>query len=153
MISHLHGKRLYVDANIIIYAVEGFEKYAGVSSDLLAAAEREQISVVTSELTLAEVIVVPHRSGLVDIVSAYDGFLRSRRSFEVVPVGRDVLALSGSLRASIGGKLPDAIHSATAIKSGCSHFVTADKSLKVPRELELIRLDDLSPAGDEDRHQ
>ena len=145
MIARLRGQRVYVDANVIVYSVEGFEKYAGVARALLSAAEQDEYAVVTSELTLAEAIVVPHRNGQPEIVAAYEGMLRSRRSFEVVPVSRVILRLSGSLRASIGGKLPDSIHGATATVSNCALLVTADRTFRSPPGLELVLLDDLLP--------
>ena len=49
------GRRVYLDANIFIYAVEGFAAHAASIQALLAAMDAGEVVAVTSELTVAEV--------------------------------------------------------------------------------------------------
>lgn len=56
-ISSELGERVYLDTNIIIYAVEGFADYADQIHALLEAMDTDEIVAVTSELTLAETLV------------------------------------------------------------------------------------------------
>ncbi|MGC4002203.1 MAG: PIN domain-containing protein [Pirellulales bacterium] len=108
----------------------------------------------TSELTLSEVLVHPLRLGNADLASIYMKMLAGAYWLSVVPVSPPVLEAASVLRASQRSlKLPDAVHVATAMFSGCSHFLTQDQRitdfepLKHPfREqalpaLKIVRLD------------
>jgi predicted nucleic acid-binding protein len=53
------GQRVYTDANLVIYAVEGFAAYLDQIRALMTAMNAGEITIVTSELTLAEVLVKP----------------------------------------------------------------------------------------------
>lgn len=55
------GRTVYLDSNIVIYAVEGFAELADQLKSILQAMIDSQIAVVTSELTVAEVLVKPLR--------------------------------------------------------------------------------------------
>ncbi len=137
------GVRLYVDTNILIYAVEGARPEALA---LLEAVDAGVIAVVTSELTLAEVLVAPLRNGQQDIAATYEALLGCDESgrLDVVPVSRTVLMESARLRATVGGKLPDAIHVATALTEGCGFLLTEDRLLVVPDNLRKLTLEDLT---------
>lgn len=148
-------ERIYLDANIIIDMVEA----AGEIGDLLRSfATLHPVGnpsfFRTSELTLSEVLVHPLRRGNADIASIYMKMLAGEYWLAVPPVNAPVLEAASVLRASQGSlKLPDAVHIATAMLSGCSHFLTQDQRitelqpLKHPfREqmlpaLQVIRLD------------
>jgi predicted nucleic acid-binding protein len=55
------GRRVYVDTNIIIYAVEEYETHAARIKFVLQAMTDGEITAVTSDLTVAEVLVKPKR--------------------------------------------------------------------------------------------
>ena len=58
----------------------------------------------------------------------------------LVPVSRDILLETVELRLQhpVRLNLPDAIHLASAVKAGCSHFVTSDKGIRPPSLLERV---------------
>lgn len=142
-IESFTGDHVYLDANVFIYAVEGFEKYAGLRAALLEAIEVRKIQAVTSELTLAEVLVRPLKEKRTDIAAVYERLVQSQFSLKVVPVSRGILVAAAGLRATSGCKLPDAIHAATAQSAGSEFLFTADKSLKAPLPMRVVTLDDL----------
>jgi predicted nucleic acid-binding protein len=127
--------RLYLDANVFIYAIEG---NAAIADPLLQLFELFRISRgigVTSELTLAEVLprasIVRRRSYLNMIVGS--------RIFDLRPVSRDVLIETAKYRETAGmPKLPDAIHVVTAIRAGCRRVLSADSRLKLPDGYSVI---------------
>lgn len=127
----LEGHTVYLDTNIVIYALEGFAPYRPILLELLENLDQGVIRGVTSELTLAEVLVKPFRDGNQDRIDAYESFLFGRENLRVVPVTRDVLVKAATLRASSGIRLPDAIHLATAMIHGCDAFLTNDLGLGV----------------------
>lgn len=91
---------------------------------------------VTSELTLLEVISGPYREDNDDLVNLYDGWILSNERLEVNSIARPVLWDATVLRATYAAlKTPDAIHIATAMRSGCTHFLTFDNRIRDRYEL------------------
>lgn len=120
------GQRVYTDANIVIYAVEGFAAYLDQIRALMTAMNTGEITIITSELTLAEVLVKPLKDQNPTIQQAYKTFLSPTPALEVVPISRDILEEAAQWRATTKLKLPDAIHLATALRSKCDSFLTND---------------------------
>src|ERR1043165_4059637 len=70
---------------------------------------------VTSELTLSELVVKPLELQRADLIQVYDNWMITNPYLEVVPISRDVLFKAALLRAKNKSlKLPDAIHLTTA---------------------------------------
>lgn len=137
---------VYIDANPIAYALEGFESLASPLKDLFSLLRQRPGSAVTSELTLAEVLPqrrVPDRQ-FIDLL-VWSG------AFELYPVSRDILVETADYRriASVRTpdgrvampKLPDAIHVVTAIRAGCQIFLSSDLRIKLPDSMRLVRAD------------
>ena len=130
-------------ANVFIYAVEGYEKYAKLCTAILQSIEAMKIHAFTSELTLAEVLVRPLKDQKSGIAAIYEDLIQSQFDLRVEPVSRDILLSAAKLRAMSGCRLPDAIHIATAQKCASEFLFTADKSLKVPAPLQVVTLDEM----------
>jgi predicted nucleic acid-binding protein len=82
---------------------------------------------VTSQMTLAETLIQPIRIGDVLKREQYRRLLSSSSPWlHVRTVGLADLSLAAEVHAGSRLKLPDAIHAATAILSGCSHILKAD---------------------------
>jgi predicted nucleic acid-binding protein len=137
------GRRIYLDTNIVIYTVEGFAQYAAQIQALLDAMDAGEVSVVTSELTLAEVLVGPLKTQNLAIQQTYRSFLTSTATFVVPPVSRDILEESAQLRANTKLKLPDAIHMATALRHQCDSFLTNDDVFKSLNLTQVRMLSDV----------
>jgi predicted nucleic acid-binding protein len=56
----------------------------------------------------------------------------------VVPVDRAILVRAASLGPSLGLKLPDAIHVASATATDCDVFLSNDGRIKVPAGMALV---------------
>lgn len=143
MIAEFEGKRAYIDANVFIYALEGFPAYEAICREFLSALENGRIAGVTSELTLAEVLVHPLMHGRHDIAQAYRELLTQAPNLGLVPISREILEASAAIRAALRSRLPDAIHVATAKALACDALITGDKSMRVPPELAMVTLDSL----------
>jgi len=141
--STITGQRLYLDANLFIYALKEVEPWAEVTTRLLSAIDAGECSAVTSELALAECLVKPMELGRADVVQQYLSFLQTRRSLTIVPVTRDILIEAARLRATTRLKLPDAIHAATALRQSCTLFVTNDERFRVVPGIQTLYLRDL----------
>lgn len=119
--------RVYLDTNLFISAFEG----PGAVSDhawwILEAVERGELHGITSELTLAEVLVHPLRRGDRALEEAYEGAITASDVFTVVPVDRSILRQAARLRGEHGSlRLPDAVHLASALSADADWLVTRD---------------------------
>ena len=127
--------RLYLDANVFIYAIEG---NADVADPLLQLFDRFRAGRgigVTGELTLAEVL--PKASSVQR--RNYLNMIVWSRIFDLRPVSRDILIETAQYREYAGmPKLPDAIHVVTAIHAECRTVLSADSRLKLPVGYSVI---------------
>lgn len=122
----LAGKRVYLDSSTVIYALEGFSNFSNLSSGLLDGLDAGVISAISSELTLVETVIGPRRTGDLARESVYRNFLSTSKSLTMVPITSAVLETAIDLRSAHSFKVPDAIHIATGLLSGCTAFVTGD---------------------------
>jgi predicted nucleic acid-binding protein len=128
--------RLYVDANILIHLVEHSDGLAAALTDLFTAQTSGRPFLVTSELTLAEVLVGPYRATNDRLIDRDDAATIPNSQLDVGPVVRPVLWYAAVLRSQYNSlKTPNAIHVSTAIGMQFSHFLTADKRLANRYEL------------------
>jgi predicted nucleic acid-binding protein len=127
-IDALHAKRVYLDTNFFIYALEHFTPTADVVTKIAQMIEDGALAAFTSELTLAETLVIPARKGDERLIRLYGEFISSRDGLTVVPVTREVWVDAAHVRASSSFKLPDAVHIATARRTACDVFVTNDRA-------------------------
>lgn len=130
--------RVHLDTNFFIRFIEGDSKPL---LRLIDEAESGRCRLVTSELTLAEVLVVPLRLGREDLVAAYETLLANDGLIDVLPVTRKILRASAALRASIGNKGMDAVHVATAVEAECEIFLSSDTGIRPPPGLTLVTLE------------
>lgn len=115
------GGAVYLDANILIYAVEDTAGRGASLRPLFDRVDRGEVHAVTSELTEAEVLVKPIRDGAAALRLQYEELLDPAGPLAIAPVSRAVLIRAAELRAAHPPlKLPDAIHSATALLAGCT---------------------------------
>ncbi len=142
VLSATAGRKLYLDANLFIYALEAVEPYFTMTVEVLAAIDCGETTAVTSDLTLAECLVKPLQLNRPEVVEAYRGILESRPFFTMASLSREILWDAARLRATAGLKLPDAIHVATAVQHSCEVFLTNDQRLRAVDSLEKLLLRD-----------
>jgi predicted nucleic acid-binding protein len=142
-LNALTGSVVYLDANLFIYAIEGLPPFAVKLAPLFQRFDRGELHAVTSELTLAEVLVKPRRDQNTVLCDQYERMLRPSKSLTVAPVTRAVLVAAAAIRASSNLKLPDAIHAATSLTQRCTTYLTNDQQFKTVAELPVLMLQDL----------
>ena len=118
--------RLYVDTNVIVYAVEGAAEFRAPARSWLAHASRARAHFLTSFLTEFECRVGPFREKNFGMLDTYSAFLR-QPSWLLRPITLDVLRRAAAIRGEHNLKAPDAIHAATCIESRCDVFLTNDR--------------------------
>jgi predicted nucleic acid-binding protein len=139
-VSSLTGSALYIDTNIFIYAFEGFPEYADKLRELFEAIDSGDVKAVTSELTLAELLVKPFMDANTQRQSFYRDTIQNSDLLSVCPVSRDILIDAARLRSLSSLRLPDAIHVATASFAGCTFFLTNDRRITSVMGIQVIIL-------------
>jgi predicted nucleic acid-binding protein len=98
---------------------------------------------VTSTVTLLEVLVHPLQQKNTILAQEYREILLNQESLTVVELTPDIAEKSAQLRAIYSLRSPDAIQMATAICEGASFFLTNDARLPSLPELTVLVLDNL----------
>jgi predicted nucleic acid-binding protein len=133
---------VYVDANSVIYTVEKHPDFGPLLHSLWQAARAKTIEVVSSELTLLEVLVGPLKTGDTALQAAFEQALLGT-DVRLLPITQSILRESARLRATTKLKTPDAIHAATGMSVGVALFVTNDPDFKNVASLPVVVLRDL----------
>jgi len=137
----IKGERIYLDTNIFIYALEAYPEFVSALTSLFVAIDEGKLRAVTSELTLAEVLIKPMMDNNEDLKNIYLETIRSSEALSVIPVNRQILIEAARLRAkSETLHLPDAIHLATASVHHCNSFLTNDKHLRALQDFHVVIL-------------
>ena len=129
MWSRYFGSTLYLDSNILIYAVESGNRWRDCLSALFGAIEDRSIRACTSELTLAEVLAKPLQENAVELIALYERVLEPGGAIDVCGMDRTLMREAAALQAGLGLKIADAIHLATAELHGCGYVLTQDERL------------------------
>ena len=138
-------------ANVLIGVLEAGLGGPQVSRFILQPSQ-ETHPLNTSEITLSEVLVGPLRRADHDLLERYRLLFRHAEIIQLVPVTRAILERAAELRAVSAMRLPDAIHVATALATGCQIVLSQDKRVFVPapaRQIDLFSEPVIKPKGSE----
>jgi predicted nucleic acid-binding protein len=142
-IADLRGKTVGLDTSPLIFFIEKHETYADVVRPFFQAVDGGEIHVVTSTVTLLEVLVHPVRHGDEALAHEYNDILLTSANISIFPLTPATAQVAAELRAEHSLKTPDAIQLATSITHGATAFLTNDRDFgKIPG-LEIIKLRDL----------
>jgi predicted nucleic acid-binding protein len=140
---------VYLDSNVFIYALEGYQEYSKLLEPLLDSLDSGRNAAVTSELTLAEVLVKPMIMGDKALQSVYEETLSESDALSVVPVSREVLIEAARIRAEVQSiRLADAVHAATSRLRKAAVFVTNDSRLKALPGMKVVLLSDFKDSAE-----
>jgi predicted nucleic acid-binding protein len=123
------GEAIYLDTNIVIFAIEAHLPWSTILRPLFEAIDRGTIRAVTSELTIAEVLTKPIELGSDALIERYQELFAPSSVLKMIPIDRAVLALAAEIRGQLQIKLIDSIHVATARLPACHRFLTQDERL------------------------
>jgi predicted nucleic acid-binding protein len=105
---------------------------------------QQSITVVSSELSLLEVLVKPLRDGNQALATLYRNILLGTAGMVCMPISRAILESAAQLRANHKLRTPDAIHAASSMNFGCSLFVTNDAGFRQVSSLEVGVLSEIA---------
>jgi predicted nucleic acid-binding protein len=139
----LRGRRVAVDTVAFIYLIEEHPKYWPLVRSLFQDADKGRREIVTSALTLLEVLVIPYRVGDLALAERYEAVLTQSRNVHLVDVDAHQLRAAAQLRAAFRFRTPDALQVAAALSRRCTTLITNDRDLPAIPGLEIVQLDDL----------
>lgn len=131
-----------VDAVIFIYLIEEHPRFLPHILPLFTEADERKRELVTSALTLLEVLVVPYRAGNRLLAERYELALTSSRGIRLIDFTRDHLRAAAQLRAATNAKTPDALQLVAALAAGCRTFVTNARKLPSVPGLRVLQVSD-----------
>jgi predicted nucleic acid-binding protein len=128
------------DTVVFIYFIEEHPQFLPLLEPLFREVDGGRRELVTSALTLLEVLVVPYRSGDHLLAGRYEALLTQSRGMRVAEISRDHLRAAAQLRAATGAKTPDALQLVAALAAGCTTFLTNDRHLPNIPGLRILQL-------------
>ncbi len=119
--------KIFFDTNVFIYLFEDYEPFSSMVDACWRRMVQRGDRLVTSAMTLGELLVKPTRVGAASLIEQYDRAIRSRA--QVVNFDSAVAWRYASLRATHRIRNADAIQLACAAHFGVDLFITNDHQL------------------------
>ena len=139
--SSLGSGAVGIDTAIVIYFIEEHPRFLPMILPLFREADQGKRDLVSSVITLLEVLVVPYRAGNRALADRYEALLTRSRGIRLIDATRDQLRAAAQLRAATGVRTPDALQLVAALGSGCTSFVTNDRRLPAIPGLRIVQLE------------
>ncbi len=142
-VTALQGQVVVLDTAPLIYFIEENPTYLEMLRPFFVAMDRGEFSVLTSTVTLLEVLVHPLRRGERELAQQYRDTLLGAAGLITISLSPDIAEEAARLRARHNIRTPDAIQMATALRAGASRFLTNDVRLPSLPDLQVLVLDEL----------
>jgi predicted nucleic acid-binding protein len=131
-----------LDSNVLIYLLEGSGTLADASAALIDGIESGAASGVLASVALTEVLTRPASLGEALLFERQADELRSIANLRIVPLDTEI-AIDAAWGRSGERDLGDAIHIATARRSGATCFITNDARVRGQAGVDVVRLADI----------
>jgi len=122
----MNGKTAFLDTNLFIYLIEENPLYLEKINQLIKFLDREHYSIITSTLTLGEILTKPYKDKRDDLILSYQNFFAD---MYLIELNNEIASLFAQIRATYAIKTPDAIQLASAVYANSNLFVTNDDKL------------------------
>jgi predicted nucleic acid-binding protein len=120
--------RIFWDTNIFIYLMEGAGENHTLAQKLLSRMLARRDELLTSAMTLGELLVKPLQASRPDLAQRYETLLGSR-GVSVVNFDRNAARIYAKLRCDRTIRPPDAIQLSCAAAAATNLFITNDTRL------------------------
>jgi predicted nucleic acid-binding protein len=119
--------KVFFDTNVFVYLFEDYEPFSSMVDAVWRRMVRRGDKLVTSAMTLGELLVKPSKLGQASLVEQYDHAIRARA--QVIGFDPQVAWRYASLRSTHNIRDADAIQLACAAHSRVDLFITNNKHL------------------------
>lgn len=120
--------RVFWDTNLFIYLFEDYKALSRKTEDLRTKMLARGDQLLTSTLTIGEVLVKPLEAGASDVCQRYENAITS--TAVVIPFDLKAARIYASLRQDRSLRAPDALQLACAASVRVDLFVTNDNHLQ-----------------------
>ena len=142
--DELRGQVVGLDTAPLIYYVERKQPYVDTVRPFFAALTAGEFRVVTSILTLSEVLVQPMNHNDTPLVDHYRDIILHTPGLDTMRVSRRIAERAAAIRAAHRRvRLPDAVQLATALIGRADFFLTNDIALPPLPSLKMLVVEDL----------
>ena len=142
-VDALKGHKVGLDTSPLIYFTEQNGAYLEKVDPFFLALGKGELQVVTSVMTLLEVLVHPIRDGNLKLAQTYREFLLNTTDVAIYDLSQEIAEEAARLRALYKIRTPDSVQLATAIHGKATFFLTNDIVLASLTEIKILVLDDL----------
>ena len=123
--------RIFWDSNLFIYLFENNPEFSQMVEDLWKKMLERRDQLLTSTLTMGEILVKPTSLGDDSLCNRYERILSN--TAVIVPFDLKVSRRYATIRSTTSIKGPDAVQLACASEAGVDLFVTNDRRLQGKR--------------------
>jgi predicted nucleic acid-binding protein len=142
-VDALKGQVVGLDTAPLIYFTEQNGAYLELVDPFFQALGNGELSVVTSVMTLLEVLVRPIRDSNLELAQTYREFLLNTTNVAIYDISQEIAEAAARLRALHKIRTPDSVQLATAIHEKATFFLTNDIVLASLPDIKILVLDDL----------
>lgn len=139
-------RKVFIDTAPFIYYIEKNEdnpQYFDKVKHFLINCYENDVSLVTSVITLEEYMVFPYRNNLNGYIEMFEKLILTL-SIEMIEVDSVIARKAAKIRAEYKSfKAMDALQLAAACIKGCDLFLTNDKQLRQFKEIRCMTVDEL----------
>ncbi len=132
-----------LDANVLIYVLEGSETFGPRARALVDAIDDRVLAGSMATVGQVEILAGPARIGDATVFERTADEIRSL-GLTIVPLTSAIAEDAAWLRGQGGLDLADAIHVAGARAAGATALITNDRRIRSRPNLEVFYLDDLA---------
>ncbi len=132
--------KVFFDTSAFIYFIEEKEPYFKSLKILFEANKTGDFQIVTSPLTLTEVLVLPLRQKKGHLVNEHKDIITNSPFVFLQSIDVGTAVVAAKIRATYNLQTPDALQIACAITSGATFFLTNDRQLSVVKEIKIVQL-------------
>jgi predicted nucleic acid-binding protein len=143
LFDKLAGQSVYIDTNLFIYFLDQNPKFFSIAVSILEAIESDHFVAYTGDITVAETLVKPYQTDNALMVASIKAFFATDNFISIVSHDSAIFDLAAQIRAKNRMKFPDALHFATAIKTGCHFFISNDTGFRTTDTIKVILINDL----------
>lgn len=142
-LAELEGEIVGLDTAPLIFFIERHHDYIDAIRPFFQAADDGQIQIVTSTVTLLEVLIQPIRRRDEHLAYRYNDILLSSPNITTAVLTPNIAQQAAELRAEYALKTVDSIQIATALEHDAKSFLTNDRDFSRVSAIEIIYLRDL----------
>ena len=129
-------RRIFWDTNLFIYLFEDYGPMSKLVADLRGSMLLRGDQLLTSSLTVGEILVKPRSKGDEVLCQRYEQAIS--QTSVVIPFDLNAARCYASIRADKSLKAPDAVQLACASSTGVDLFVTNDRRLQ-SKQVERVQ--------------